>query len=85
MKNDIGHNLLCPATGYSLYKEILFSTTHIKISSNKLLDRGIKDDAIICDVKQIKSLNASSGVSMETPEVGSTNQLKTILKHSLQG
>lgn len=87
MKNDIGHNLFCATMGYSVYRETLFPTTYMKISSNRLLDHGLKGGGIRCNVKQINSLNASSGVelSMETPEVRSTDQLKTALKNSLQG
>lgn len=87
MKSGIGHNLLCPTMGYSVFKETILPTTHMKISSNRLLDHAIKGGAIRCDVQQIRSLNASAGteLSMETPEVGSTDQLKIVLKNSLQG
>lgn len=73
--------------GYSVYREALFPTTHLKISSNRLLDHGTKGGAIRWNVKQIRSPNASSGVeiSTETPEFESTDQLKTALKNSLQG
>lgn len=87
MKSDIGHNLLCPTIGYSVFKETILPTTHMKISSNRLLDHAIKGGAIRCDVQHIRSLDANAGteLSMETPEVGSTDQLKIALKNSLQG
>lgn len=87
VKNNTGHSLLCPTMGYSVYREALFPTTHLKISSNRLLDHGTKGGAIRWNVKQIRSPNASSGVeiSTETPEFESTDQLKTALKNSLQG